>query len=71
MTVGDSDISLFTSPGFRFLFPGFSLSLPVLTTSAPRFFGFRPYFFGIHPYFCRRLSPFHCSKNTFRQSGGR
>ena len=106
MTVGDSDISLFPSPCFRFLsptfalfasflfslsrlsfpslasfarstpfhilfFPGFSLSLPVFTTSAPRFFGFRPYFFGIHPYFCRLLSPFHCSKNTFRQSGGR
>jgi len=105
MTIGDSDISLFPSPcfrflsptfalfasflfslsplsffslpsfarstPFRFLFPGFSLSLPVFTTSAPRFFGFRPYFFGIHPYFCRLLSPFHCSKNTFRQSGGR
>jgi hypothetical protein len=119
MTIGDSDISLFPSPCFRFLsptfalfasflfslsrlsfpslpsfarffrlsffplpsfarstpfrilFPGFSLSLPVFTTSAPRFFGFRPYFFGIHPYFCRRLSSFHCSKNTFRQSGGR
>jgi hypothetical protein len=98
MTVGDSDISLFPSPCFRFLFPtfalfasflfslsrlsffplpsfarstpfrilfpGFSLSLSVFTASAPRFFGFRPYF-------CRLLSPFHCSKNTFRQSGGR
>jgi hypothetical protein len=105
MTVGDSDISLFPSSCFRFLFPtfalfvsflfslsrlsfpslasfarsnpfrilfpGFSLSLPVFAASAPRFFGFRPYFFGIHPYFCRLLSPFHCSKNTFRQSGGR
>jgi len=119
MTVGDSDISLFPSPCFRFLFPtfalfasflfslsrlsfpslasfarffrlsffpllsfarstpfhilfpGFSLTLPVFTASPPRFFGFRPYFFGIHPYFCRLLSPFHCSKNTFRQSGRR
>jgi len=120
MTVGDSDISLFPSPCFRFLspafalfasflfslsrlsfpslasfarffrlsffplpsfarstpfrilFPGFSLSLPpAFTASAPRFLGFRPYFFGIHPYFCCLLSPFHCSKNTFRQSGGR
>jgi len=119
MTVGDSDISLFSSPCFRFLsptfalfvsflyslsrlsfpslasfarffrlsffplpsfarstpfrilFPGFSLSLHVFAASAPRFFGFRPYFFGIHPYFFRLVSPFHCSKNTFRQSGGR
>jgi len=105
MTVGDSDISLFPSPCFRFLsptfalfasflfslsrlsffplpsfarstpfrilFPGFSLSLPAFTASAPRFLSFRPYFFGIHPYFYRLVSPFHCSKNTFRQSGGR
>lgn len=60
------------STPFRILFLGFALSLPpAFTASAPRFFGFRPYFFGIHPYFCRLVSPFHCSKNTFRQSGGR
>ena len=59
------------STPFRILFPGFSLSPPVFTASAPRFLSFRPYFFGTHPYFCRLLSSFHCSKNTFRQSGGR